>query len=70
MPTDFVYITSKEAVEKGIVNSLDKAESIAADDSLCDCGAHVWRYAQTGLCFSCTTGESDASEDYEIGLPY
>ena len=27
----------------------------------------AWRYAETGLCFTCTTGESDSSNDYEIG---
>lgn len=70
MPTNFVYVTPDEAVDKGIVESLDKAEAMAADDGYCDCGAHVWRYGQTGMCFQCTTGESDASEDYEIGLPY
>lgn len=26
----------------------------------------VWRYGQTGMCFSCTTGEADASDDYEL----
>lgn len=26
----------------------------------------VWRYGQSGLCFTCTTGEADASEDYEL----
>ena len=30
------------------------------------CGQPAWRYAGTGLCFICTTGEADASEDYEL----
>lgn len=25
-----------------------------------------WKLAQTGMCFSCTTGEADASNDYEL----
>ena len=33
----------------------------------CNCGEHIWRLVDNGLCFSCTTGESDAGEDYEIG---
>ena len=38
------------------------------DSGACEnCDEHIWRLAGTGLCFSCTTGESDASEDYEIG---
>jgi len=35
----------------------------------CSCGAPIWVIgsAQTGLkCFTCITGESYASEDYEI----
>ena len=40
-------------------------------NGLCQvCGQHVWRYVETGLCFTCTTGESDASGDYEIGGEY
>ena len=34
------------------------------------CGQHVWRYVENELCFTCTTGESDASGDYEIGEEY
>ena len=26
----------------------------------------IWRFGDTDLCFSCTTGEADASDDYEI----
>jgi hypothetical protein len=26
----------------------------------------AWKLAETGMCFSCTTGESDASDDYEL----
>jgi hypothetical protein len=25
-----------------------------------------WKLGDSGLCFSCTTGESDASDDYEL----
>ena len=32
----------------------------------CVCGAPVWKFAMQGMCFPCTTGESDASEDYEL----
>ena len=35
----------------------------------CSCGAPIWVIgsAETGLiCFTCITGESDPSEDYEI----
>lgn len=36
----------------------------------CVCGQHVWRFAEVGLCFTCTTGEADSSNDYEIGEKY
>lgn len=33
----------------------------------CQCGQeNVWRLVGAGLCFSCTTGEADASDDYEL----
>lgn len=37
-------------------------------DAMCDaCGSQpVWKYGGTDMCFSCTTGESDASDDYEL----
>lgn len=31
-----------------------------------NCGEPEWKLGQCELCFSCTTGESDASEDYEL----
>jgi len=35
--------------------------------SVCqNCDEREWKMADCGLCFSCTTGESDASDDYEI----
>lgn len=45
---------------------------IASNDGRCYCckQRHVWRLAHTGMCFTCTTGESDASDDYEIGTKY
>lgn len=31
-----------------------------------NCDAAVWKWGASGLCFSCTTGEADASGDYEL----
>lgn len=40
---------------------------LAKQEGKCDiCGQAIWKLADTGLCFSCTTGESDNSDDYEI----
>ena len=30
------------------------------------CDEKVWKLVNTDLCFTCTTGESDASDDYEL----
>lgn len=30
------------------------------------CGQPVWKWGQTDMCFTCTTGEADASDDYEL----
>lgn len=30
------------------------------------CPEPAWRLSGSGLCFTCTTGEADASEDYEL----
>jgi hypothetical protein len=70
MPTNFNYVTPEQAFELGLVHSIERAREIAYDDAVCLCGQHVWRYGGSGMCFTCTTGESDASEDYEIGIPY
>lgn len=48
--------------------SLKEWEERARVTGLCEtCESNpVWRYGGTGMCFPCTTGESDASEDYEL----
>lgn len=50
--------------------SLNKAVKRKRDGATCFCGQPIWAvgYAITGeeQCFTCTTGESDNSGDYEI----
>jgi hypothetical protein len=73
-PQDFAeYITPEKAFEqdKELNNSpahtLKEYERAARSRRRCIvCGAPVWRLVMTDMCFSCTTGESDASEDYEL----
>jgi hypothetical protein len=49
----------------------EEFERAARDNSRCYCcGRHVWRYAGTGMCFTCTTGEANSSDDYELGEKY
>lgn len=31
-----------------------------------NCDMPVWKYVGLDMCFTCTTGESDASDDYEL----
>ncbi len=71
-PTDFAYVSPEKAKELNLIEgySLQEYEKLAGDKSTCQCGQQVWRYGRTDMCFPCTTGESDASDDYEIGDPY
>lgn len=46
----------------------------AGDPGLCEsCEIEdAWRYGGCGMCFTCTTGEADPSNDYELaeGAPW
>ena len=67
-PTDFNMITPEEYFKIAGKPSLEKLRKRARTRFLCEvCGSlPTWRLADTGMCFSCTTGESDASGDYEL----
>jgi len=61
------YITPENAHELNPDISISTYRKRAKNKATCQCGQEkVWKYADTGLCFSCTTGESDASDDYEL----
>lgn len=61
------YITPQQAKDRGDKRSLEKLTRLAKNSAECmNCDEPVWNYADTGLCFSCTTGEADASDDYEL----
>jgi hypothetical protein len=62
-------ITPEMAKRGGDSRSLAAIRELACvPDSMClVCGMQkAWRYAGFGLCFTCTTGETDASKDYEL----
>lgn len=65
-PTDFTLVTAAEMAKIDQSETEEQWIKIASNFGTCDCGNPVWRYGRTGMCFPCTTGESDASEDYEI----
>lgn len=65
------YITPSELLKKhpDCEQSLEELKALANQpDAYCYvCGTNpVWKYGETGLCFTCTTGEADGSEDYEL----
>lgn len=64
------YLTPKQALKKmPRFASLEELKERAKDTSECEvCGRPVWRLVGLGMCFTCTTGESDASDDYELAL--
>jgi hypothetical protein len=63
------YITPEEAIKGGDTRTLEElraAQKISKKAKCLVCGQPVWRYGVGDMCFPCTTGESDASEDYEL----
>lgn len=70
-PHEFAQELTVEQALKMKVLPASKAdlEDRAHDDSECEvCGRPVWRIVGLGMCFTCVTGEADASEDYELKL--
>ena len=72
---DFNYITPKEAAEIGVITDPDKGkvhsveyyEKLASKTGKCiNCENDIWKMLDNEMCFSCTTGEHDASDDYEL----
>ena len=56
---------------KDIKTRLEFAVAAHRTGKRCSCGANIWIIgsAETGLsCFTCITGETDPSDDYEIDI--
>lgn len=73
MDNFFKLLTPEEAkalddgTKGGRRKPLSYYKRLAKNHSTCmNCDEKVWRLVDTGLCFSCTTGEADASDDYEL----
>ena len=61
------YITPEEAIKLGDKRSLAELTMLSKGKADCIvCGQPAWNFGDTGLCFTCCTGESDASNDYEL----
>ena len=68
-PTDFAMISAEDYFKlDGQPHTLNELHDMARNRGMCEvCGSlPIWRLADTGMCFPCTTGESDASDDYEL----
>lgn len=66
-------ITAEEAHEKQVIQDgepkpLAFYKNLARNKKLCSVceSSPVWRLGNVGMCFPCTTGETDASEDFEL----
>lgn len=67
----YKYVTPKEyfALCKSS-HTLKELEKMSRKDGTCIvCENDRWKLADTDLCFQCTTGEHDESEDYELKEP-
>ena len=70
----FNYITTEEYYKMQQSNpqtkdshTLKELNRMASSRSECIvCGQPAWKLGNCNLCFSCTTGESDDSDDYEL----
>jgi hypothetical protein len=62
------FITPEQAREQGDTRDMALLKSLATGraNKCCNCDEDEWRFAGLGMCFSCVTGESDASDDYEL----
>lgn len=68
-PTDFVMISAEDYYKiEGQEHTLENLHERARSRGMCEvCEQYeAWRLAGLGMCFVCTTGESDASDDYEL----
>jgi len=68
-PMDFTLISAEEYCKlPGQQHTIEELHQMARKKGMCEvCGSlPVWRLGNTGMCFPCTTGEADASDDYEL----
>ena len=67
---NFYFVTPEQYIKENgeEQHTLKELKAIAKEEaSECmNCNEPEWKLVKTGLCFTCTTGEADASEDYEI----
>ena len=60
------YMTPEKMKQQGDSRTIEELRKLARTSGKCHCGENIWRAGGCGLCFSCTTGDSDASGDSEF----
>lgn len=62
------YKTPEQLKAAGDSRTLAELQALAKTKAgQCEnCDEKEWKYGGCGLCFSCTTGQADASDDTEI----
>lgn len=66
-PMPFMLITPTQAKALNLDQDLaELTRKSLIDDTCMHCDNPVWRMVDNGMCFCCTTGESDPSMDYEL----
>lgn len=64
-PEQYFEIQNKAGEGRG--SSLEDLRRMAKNKGKCIvCGQPVWKLGDCDMCFPCTTGESDDSDDYEL----
>lgn len=65
----FVYITPERAAELNEEFTAAQWRRKVRHRKPCmNCDNQEWIWGGLGLCFACLTGETDASEDYEVDV--
>ncbi len=73
MPSFYSYITPEQA--KALHDEANPKDKLPLSywqkrarlrNKCAVCGGPVWKWGQTDMCFTCTTGEADPSDDYEL----
>lgn len=63
------YLSPEQLHSRGSERTLAELRALATRRTrgCTNCDEREWKLGGLGMCFSCTTGESDASGDYEVG---
>ena len=65
-PEEYYKIQQEDKRTK-FMHTLKHLRRMARNKQKCElCGQPAWKLGDCGMCFPCTTGESDSSNDYEL----